>query len=278
MGGSLHEQRHLSRSGSWSPYFTPLSCPQQMSLCHGYLVSSTLTLTAGFSSQQAWDSGLAEVGWVEQGVRGIFLCSCAPALGRVPLWTESGLDTERIQNYLWNRIYMPGTFLGTGQSVSAFMVLTSGRERHEWNHISKCVIATTTIKFMQERNTELWVAFQGVRLRLGGLIRHPWMGLPISGDSFGKAQVARWEVEVVMMAPHMWRFWAGGSLVSSGCPQNPEKASVAGAQEAKSRQAEEVTLEMSVFAPRALGLRGSEAGRVTIMSAFVKDHRVHSVE
>lgn len=29
------------------------------------------------------------------------------------------------------------------------------------------------------------------------------MGLPISGDSFGKAQVARWEVEVVMMAPHM---------------------------------------------------------------------------
>lgn len=53
---------------------------------------------------------------------------------------------------------------------------------------------------------------------------------------------------------------------------------MAGAQEAKSRQAKEVTLEMSVFAPRALGLRESEAGRVTIMSAFVKDHRVHSVE
>lgn len=45
-----------------------------------------------------------------------------------------------------------------------------------------------------------------------------------------------------------------------------------------SRQAKEVALEMSVFVLRALGLRGSEAGRVTIMSAFVKDHCVHFVE
>lgn len=78
----------------------PLSCPQQISLCHGCLVSSTSTLTTSFSSQQTWDSGLSGLGWVAQGVRRFLLCSLAPALGRSPLWTESGLDTERIQNDL----------------------------------------------------------------------------------------------------------------------------------------------------------------------------------
>ena len=54
---------------------------------------------------------------------------------------------------------------------------------------------------------------------------------------------------------------------------------MAGAQEAKARQAKEATSGVLVFVLTALGpSRGSETGRVTIRSAFVKGHHGHSGE